>query len=63
MASILGSFLFLSIALNTGWEILSAGVLKLLNSGIFRFSTAFEKNEFRNSASLFCFYVHLPEIY
>ena len=33
-----------------GWEIFSVRGLELLNSGILRFFTALEKNEFRSSA-------------
>ena len=36
-----------------GWEIFSARGLELLNSGILRFFTASEKNEFRSSALFF----------
>ena len=43
MATILGWFLYFSIALNVELEILSAKGLVLLNLGILRFLTAFEK--------------------
>ena len=43
MATILGWFLYFSIALNAELEILSAKGLVLLNLGILRFLTAFEK--------------------
>ena len=43
MASILGWFLYLSMGLNIGWEILSASGLMSLNSEISRFLIAFEK--------------------
>ena len=47
---ILGWFSCLSIALKIGGEIFSARGLVSLNSGIFRFLTALEKNEFRRPA-------------
>ena len=43
MATILGWFLYFSIALSVGSESLSAKGLVLLNLGILRFLTAFEK--------------------
>ena len=45
MATILGWFLYFSIALNVELEILSAKGLVLLNLGILRFLTAFEKKK------------------
>ena len=52
MATILGWFLYFSIALSIGSERLSAKGLVLLNLGILRFLTAFEKKIFKSSA--FC---------
>ena len=57
---ILGWFSYLSIALKIGREIFSARGLVSLNSGIFRFLTALEKNEFRRPAlSLSSFIISL----
>ena len=50
MATILGWFLYLSIGLSVGWDILSAKMLVLLYSGIFRLLTALEKNAFNSYA-------------
>ena len=52
MATILGWFLYFSIALSVGSESFSAKGLILLNLGILRFLTAFEKKIFKSSA--FC---------
>ena len=50
MATILGWFLYFSIALSTGSESLSAKGLVSLNSSIFRFLTALEQKRFKSSA-------------
>ena len=50
MAMILGWFLYISIALKIILEIFSARGLESLNSGILRFFTALEKEDFRSSA-------------
>ena len=47
MATILGWFLYFSIALSVGLLSLSAKGLVLLNLGILRFLTAFEKKIFK----------------
>ena len=52
MATILGWFLYFSIALSVGSESLSAMGLVSLNPGILRFLTALEKKRFKSSA--FC---------
>ena len=52
MATILGWFLYFSIALSVGLLSLSAKGLVLLNLGILRFLTAFEKKIFKRSS--FC---------
>ena len=52
MVTILGWFLYFSIALSVGSESFSAKGLILLNLGILRFLTAFEKKIFKSSA--FC---------
>ena len=48
MAVILGWFLYLSIALKTGWGIFSARELESLNLEILRFFTELEKKGFRS---------------
>ena len=50
MATMLGLFLYFKIALNIGWEILVARESVSWYSGIFKFLTAFEINEFKISA-------------
>ena len=50
MATILGWFLYFSIALSTGSESLSAKGLVSLNSDILIFLTALEKKRFKSSA-------------
>ena len=50
MATILRWFLYFSIALSVGLESLSAKGLVLLNLGILRLLTAFEKKMFKSYA-------------
>ena len=52
MATVLGWFLHFDIALSVGSESLSAKGLVLLNLGVLRFLTAFEKKIFKRYA--FC---------